>query len=171
MCVRMEIFTSRIKKTIKDAAKALTGYKRRAFVAQVAIDYFDSSPRKTELHMGWARETVNTGINEIKTGIRCLDNYSGRGNLRTEDRLPQIEADIREIVEPHSQVDPDFKNAYTYLKITAKSVKLELSKKGYSDDDLPTENTIGNILNRLNYSLKRVQKKTSKKNTGNRCNF
>ena len=66
------MFTNQIKKTIKDAAKALTGYKRRAFVAQVAIDYFDASSRKTEKHMGWARETVETGINELKMGIRCL---------------------------------------------------------------------------------------------------
>ena len=159
------MFTKQIKKTIKDAAKALTGYKRRAFVAQVAIDYFDGSSRTTEKYMGWARETVETGINEIRTNIRCLDNYSGRGNIKTEQRLPQLEKDIQEIVEPYSQADPDFKNSYTYLKITAKSVRKELKKKGYSDEELPNENTIGNILNRMNYSLKRVQKKTVEKDT------
>ena len=31
-------------KTIKDAAKKLTGAKRRAFQAQVAIDYLNSKP-------------------------------------------------------------------------------------------------------------------------------
>ncbi len=156
----MEIFTITIKKTIKDAARALTGYKRRAFVGQVAIDYFNRSSRKTEHYMGWSRETVETGINEIRTGIRCIDNYSGRGNIRMEKRLPDLEADIQDIVEPHSQTDPDFKNPYLYLKITAKSVRNELINKGYSDEELPTENTIGNILNRLNFSLKRVQKKS-----------
>ena len=74
--------------------------------------------------------------------------------------MPNLEADIKKIVEPHSQADPDFKNEYTYLKITTKSVKQELIKFGYNSDELPTENTIGNILNRLNYSLKRVQKKS-----------
>ena len=49
-CTRM--LSDKIKKTIKDAALALTGYKRRAFVAQVAIDYFDGSPRRTEREMG-----------------------------------------------------------------------------------------------------------------------
>jgi hypothetical protein len=33
--------------------------------------------------------------------------------------------------------------------------------KGYEDNQLPTERTINNLLNRMNYSLKRVQKKTS----------
>ncbi len=153
------MFPNQIKKTIKAAAKALTGYKRRAFVGQVAIDYFASSPRNTEKYMGWARETVATGIGEIISGIRCIDNYMGRGNIRTEERLPNLKKDIFEIVDPHIQTDPDFKNPYAYLKITAKSVRQELLKK-YADDELPTENTIGNILNRLNFSLKRVQKKT-----------
>ena len=30
----------------------------------------------------------------------------------------------------------------------------------FSDDQLPSETTIGKILNRMNYSLKRVQKKS-----------
>jgi len=161
------MFNKQIKKTIKGAASALTGYKRRAFVGQVAIDYFDASSRKTETYMGWARETIETGINEIKSGIRCIDNYSGRGNIRTEVRLAHLEQDIREIVEPHTQTDPDFKNPYSYLKITAKSVRKELINRGYQDEELPTENTIGNILNRLNFSLKRVQKKAVKKDSGN----
>jgi hypothetical protein len=34
--------------TLKDAAKKLTGTKRRAFQAQVTIDYLNSSARKAE---------------------------------------------------------------------------------------------------------------------------
>lgn len=155
------MFSSKIKKTIQKGAKALTGYKRRAFVAQVAIDYFDGNARQTERIMGWGRETIILGLHELRTGIRCLDNYSGRGNKRTEDRLIGLEDAIRKIVEPHTQVDPDFQNPYSYLKITAKSVRNELLNIGYNEEQLPTENTIGNILNRMNYSLKRVQKKAS----------
>jgi len=154
------MFSSQVRKTIKDAARKLTGHKRRAFVAQVSIDYFDGNPRKTEKCMGWDRDTVNTGIKELKTGIRCIENFSGRGNIRTEDRLINIDNDIRNIVEPHTQADPDFKNPYAYLKITAKLVRQELLKKGYSDGELPTEYTVGKMLNRMGYSLKRVQKKT-----------
>jgi hypothetical protein len=154
------MFIDKIKKTIRDAGNALTGYKRRTFVAQVAIDYFDGSARKTERIMGWSRDMVFLGLNEIRTGIRCIDNYSGRGNKRTEDKLAGLEEAIHEIVEPHSQTDPDFRNPYSYLKITAKSVRKELINKGYKDEQLPTENTIGNILNRMDYNLKRVQKKS-----------
>jgi hypothetical protein len=36
--------------------------------------------------------------------------------------------------------------------------KALIDEKGYSDEELPTDKTIGNILNRLGYNLKRVQK-------------
>ena len=35
--------------TIKDAAQKLTGLKRRAFQAQVALDYLDGNPRRAAL--------------------------------------------------------------------------------------------------------------------------
>jgi len=52
------------------------------------------------------------------------------------------------------------------MKITAKAVREALIlKKGYEDRELPTDDTIGNILNRMGYSLKRVMKsKPLKKN-------
>lgn len=147
-------------KTTRDGAHALTGYKRRIFIAQVSTDYFNGNARMTERIMGWGRKTVETGLNELRSGLRCFDNYSGRGNKRTEDKLPRLAFAVREIVEPHAQTDPDFSNPYAYLKITAKSVRNELKEKGYAECELPTRKTVGKILNRLGYSLKRVQKKT-----------
>jgi hypothetical protein len=61
--------------TLKDAAKKLTGTKRRAFQAQVTIDYLNSSARKAEITFGWSRETVGLGLNEVRTGIICVDNF------------------------------------------------------------------------------------------------
>jgi hypothetical protein len=155
------MFSEQIKKTIQSAAKALSGYKRRAFIAGVANDYFQGNARKAEREMGWGRGTIETGLGEIRTGLRCIDHYSGRGNKRSEDRLVGLKTAIQAIVEPHTQADPDFQNPYSYLKITARSVRRELANLGYTEEELPSEKTIGNILNRMNYSLKRTQKKTA----------
>jgi len=38
--------------TLKDAAKKLTGEKRRAFEAQVTLDYFNSKPYLAEQTLG-----------------------------------------------------------------------------------------------------------------------
>jgi len=50
--------------TIKDAAKKLTGSKRRAFEAQVALDYLAGNARKAERVFGWDRKTVQLGLHE-----------------------------------------------------------------------------------------------------------
>jgi hypothetical protein len=56
--------------SIKDAAKKLTGAKRRAFQEQVAIDYLHSKPRLTDKTFGWDPRTVALGLNELRTGDR-----------------------------------------------------------------------------------------------------
>jgi len=62
--------------TIKDAAKKLTGAKRREFQAQVSIDYLNSKPHLAEKVFGWDRKTVALGLNELRTGIVCIDNLA-----------------------------------------------------------------------------------------------
>ena len=145
--------------TMKDAARKLTGVKRRAFQARVTLDYLGGSARRAESVFGWSRKTVELGLHELRTGMTCVDNFSARGNRRTEEKLPRLEQDIRALAEPESQVDPKFQSPFNYTRITAKAMRKALiEKKGWNDKDLPCENTIGSILNRLGYRLRRVQK-------------
>lgn len=146
-------------KTIKDAAKKLTGQKKRAFQAQVAIDYLGSKAYMAERTFGWDRHSVKLGLNELRTGIVCVDNFKARGNKKTEEKIPQLEIDIVALAEPESQVDPKFQTAFKYTRITAKAMREALiHKKGWAAVDLPCEKSIGNILNRLGFCLRRVQK-------------
>jgi len=145
--------------TIKDAASKLTGHKRRAFQAQVTLDYLDRSARRAERVFGWGRHNVELGLHELRTGIVCLGNFSARGNKKTEQKLPQLERDIRDLAEPHSQQDPKFQSPFLYTRITAAAMRRALIEhKGWTDEQLPHANTIGEILNRLGYKLRRVQK-------------
>src|SRR5271157_4325888 len=60
---------------------------------------------------------------------------------------------------PESQADPRFQSPFLYTRITAKAMRLALiDQKGWTDEELPHVNTIGVILNRLGYKLRRVQK-------------
>lgn len=146
-------------KTFKDAARKLTGPKRRAFQAQVAIDYLDSRPRLSEKILGWGRETVELGLNELRTGMICFDHYSARGNKKAEEKNPCLESDICHLAEPKSQIDPKFQTTFKYTRITAKAMRKALiAEKGWTEEDLPCEKSIGNILNRLGYRMRRVQK-------------
>jgi len=145
--------------TIKDAASKLTGAKRREFEAQVALDYLDGSPRRAERVFGWSRKTVELGLNELRTGITCLVDSCKGAKQKTEEKLPKLKEDICSLAEPESQQDPKFQSPFQYSRITAKAMRQALiDKKGWTDEELPCEKTIGNILNRLGYRLRRVQK-------------
>ena len=147
------------KSIFKETAKKLSGAERREYIAMITIKLLDGNARKAESMFGWGRATVKKGMRELATGIKCIDNYSLRGNKMTEEKIPQLSEDIQAIVDPKSQADPHFQTTVKYTWITAKAVRKALiSEKGYTDAELPCENTIGVILNRLDYRLKRIQK-------------
>lgn len=161
----MKIMDSEKKELIKDAAKRLKGHEKRAYIAKISLDYFQGNARQTERGMGWGRECVQKGLKEKETGIRCIDGYKVTGRKRTEEKLPNLSKDIRLLAELQTQADPSMKSgSLTYTRITTKAMRKALiEEKGYTDEGLPCEVTIGNILNRLGYNLKRVLKAKPKK--------
>ena len=128
-------------------------------MAKVAEDYFKGSARQAETYLGWNRNSVQLGLHERRTGVVCFDHYQGRGRRKTEARLPRLAADISELLEPHTQADPQLKNTLAYTKVTAQAVLDALQTvKGYAASDLPCRQTMGSILNRMGYRLKKPKK-------------
>ena len=131
----------------------------RLFMAEVANTLCYGNPRLTESEFGWNRKSVQLGLHEQRTGLECFGHYEVCGKRRSEVDNPQLEQDIRSLVEPESQADPQFKHTFAYTRITAKTVRQKLiDEKGWADQEVPKERTISDILNRLGYKLHRVQK-------------
>jgi Rhodopirellula transposase DDE domain len=143
---------------IRSGARRLTGYQRRLFLAEVSTALCDGCARQAERRFGWGRETVEKGLHELQHGMRCLENFAARGRQRSEQKNPQLAADIRAIVEPHSYADPELKSSRRYSNLSAAEVLEALITKGYPKQELPSERTMRDILNRMNYRLKRIQK-------------
>jgi hypothetical protein len=154
----MEDSAERMDALLRSGARRLTGYHRRSFIAEVATALCAGSARTAERRFGWGRGTVATGLHEARQGIRCLENFSARGRRRTEDKNPQLAADIRALVEPHTQADPELTSARRYTSWSAADVRQGLLDKGYRAGEVPAERTLRDILNRMNYRLKRIQK-------------
>lgn len=141
------------------AARSLTGHRRRRFQAQVTRVLCGGHARQAERRFGWGRANVETGLHELVSGIRCVENFGTRGQRRSEDVNPQLAADIRVLAEPHTQADPELKSERRYTNLSAREVRERLqSEKGYAVADLPSERTMRDILNRMGYRLKRIQK-------------
>jgi transposase len=148
------------------AASRLTGHRRRLFVAEVTLQLCGGSARRAERRFHWGRETVTKGLHELRQGIRCLDNFQARGRPRWEDQHPQLAQDIRALAEPHTHADPELKSARRYASLSAaEMVTLLQAKKGYAREALPSVRTMRDILNRLGYRLKRIQKAKPLKRT------
>ncbi len=154
----MNELTESMVATIKAAAKKMTGANRREFEAQAALDYLGGDPRLAETVFGWSRKTVSKGLEELRRGSVIPDRP--RNFVRkTEEKNPQLAQDIRDLVEPHCQADPKFQTPFAYTRLTAKAVRQALiEQKSHRPRELPSEGTLGVMLGRMGYRLRRVQK-------------
>jgi hypothetical protein len=133
-------------------------------MAQAVLIMGKGGQRRAEKELGWTRDTIRKGMRELKTGFVCIDNFSGRGRKRAEEKLPSLLEDIKDIVEPVCQTDPTFHSMQLYSPITAKEVYRRLIEiKGYSADETPSITTINRKMNQLGYRLKKVAKCKPKK--------
>ena len=114
-----------------------------------------ATPAKPERRFGWGRETIDKGLHELQSGIRCVENFAARGWSRWEDAHPQRAAELRELVEPHTHADPELKSSRRYTNWSAREV-LEALRTARAMR--PSERTMRDILNRMGYRLKRIQK-------------
>ncbi len=144
-------------------AKALKGSARRMYMARVVKLWGPGGQSRAERELGWNRHTIRKGLREVETGP-IEDNFAGRGRQRAEERLPNLMDDIRAIVDGQSQTDPTFQSQRLYTRLTAKAVREQLMvQKGYTDEELPGEETIRVKINDLGYSLRPVRKSQPKK--------
>src|SRR5215469_6855106 len=154
----MEDSIERYDALIQSGAKRLTGYRRRLFQAEVATALCGGCARRAERRFGWGHETVEKGLQELRHGVRCVENFAARGRRRSEEQDPRLAADIRAIVEPHTYADPGLKSPRRYTNLSAAEVRAALIERGHAEEEVPSERTMRDILNRMNYRLKRIRK-------------
>jgi hypothetical protein len=167
----MTALTEEVIQMIQSAAKLLTGHKRRRFQAETALKYCDGSARQAEEVFGWGRAAIHTGLNELRTGIRCLDAFELRGRKKSEELCPQLIDHIHRLVEPQAQADPKFQTPFAFTRITAKAVRDALQAVPELKDSVPCRQTVGQLLNRIGYRLRRVLKARPEKKFPKRMRF
>lgn len=147
-----------LRTLLMDTAASLHGAARRRFMAQTA-DHLGLSQRQARRLLGWTRDTLRKGLRELRSGVTCLDAFTARGRKPAEFHLPRLRADIEAIVQEHCQTDPTFQTTRRYCRLTAAEVRRQLiAAKGYTDDQLPTIQTITTKLNAWGFHLRKVAK-------------
>ena len=72
---------------IRLAASKMTGARRRAFQAEMALKYCSGSARRAEDVFGWSRQAVQLGLHEKRTGIICLGLHAFRCGAKFLKRM------------------------------------------------------------------------------------
>lgn len=152
--------TAEMCATLNETKASLKGYHRRHFMAQIVKTMCGGSPSKAEKELGWNRVTLAKALAELEGGFCYIDRTYARGRKAAEVHLPHLLSDIRELAERYSQTDPTFRTTRPYTRLTTKALRQQLiDEKGYTDEELPTEETIRKKLNRLDFGRKRVKKR------------
>src|SRR3954451_19881707 len=142
-----------------DAAKALKGSQKRLFMAETVGAMGRGGQRWAQVNLGRCRETIRKGAHELRTGMTCADAFHCRRRKPAEEHLPRLLEDIRSIADGQSQADPKFQTDRLFTRISAAEVRRQLiATKGYTDGELPTQQTINAKMNLLGYSLSKVAK-------------
>jgi len=142
-----------------DTARTLKGSQRRLFMAKTVRAMGRGGQIWAEAHLRWNRETIRKGMHELRTGITCADAFHCRRRKPAEEHLPRLLDDIRSIADGQSQADPRFQTDRLFTRISAKEVRRQLiAQKGYTDSELPTQQTINKKLNLLGFRLTKVAK-------------
>jgi len=127
-------------------------------MGDVTLTLLDGKHRVAEDVFGWGRSAVELGIKEFQTGLLCVNDISARRKPKTEEKNPELIAEIRTIMEPDSEAESHLRTTFLYTNMTARAVHNALVEKGWSEESLPSVRTISNILNRQDYRLRTVAK-------------
>ena len=156
--------TSQVKEYLQGTADSLRGAGRRLFLARTVRWLGPDGQRQAERELGWNRVTIRKGMHELTTGIRCVDAFCLRGRKRAEQHLPELLTDIKALVDDQCQTDPSFQTRRLYTRLTAAAVREQLVlQKGYTQEQLPSAETIRCKIHQLGYRLRKVQKCKPKK--------
>ena len=128
-------------------------------MAETVRTMCDGSGLKAERELGWNRQTIRKALEELDGQFCYVDHSHLRGRKKVEEHLPGLLDKINDIAEQFSQTDPTFRTTRLFTRITASEVRTQLiEQKGYTEAELPCEETIREKLNALGYGSKRVKK-------------
>jgi len=163
--------TEEVREVVGSATKELRGAALRRFMAELVLKLGRGGQRKAAHEFGWGRDTIRKGVHELRTGIECVDGRCGK-RAGVDARLPNLKADIKQVVECWSQTDPRFRTTQRYSKLTVPQVAKRLVRdKGYDDRELPSNETIRKLMHELGFRPRKVRKAKPKKTPANRCDL
>ena len=107
---------------------------------------------------GLSRFTIRKAIKIFKGIITYKPKVETRGRKSLTTKYPELQEDIKKIIENNSSVDPHFKSETQYVRLSIKEIKKQLIETGKYEEDSFSDSSLNNLVNKMGYNLKKVQK-------------
>jgi Skp family chaperone for outer membrane proteins len=147
------------KYILVESVNQLKGSSKRAALAKTAKELGKGGQSIVAYEFNVSRDTIRKGMRELESGFKIIDAHNAKGRKKIEEKMPKLMDDIKDIVDSQSQTDPNFKTTRLFTRLTVKEIRKQLIfQKGYTDEELPSNQTLNNKVNQLGYTLKKVQK-------------
>jgi len=156
--------SEQLKATYQEAANHLTGSVRRKFMAGIVESLGRGGLSYCASELGWDPKTMRKGRQELESGVDFADRPTNPGRKRTEERLPTLREDLRQILDEQSQTDATFQSERLYTRLSVQEVRTQLlERQGYTAAQLPDNEVLRQRINDLGYKLRTVKKNQPKK--------
>lgn len=150
---------NKCKELLKETVNLLNGSQKRVVLAKLSKEMGRGGVTLVARTFRVSRNTIAKGMQEVESGVAIEDQFHARGRHRAEETLPDLLKDIKSIADGQSQTDPSFKTEKLYTRLTVKEIRKQLIEaKGYTDEALPSLQTLYTKVNGLGYTLKKVRK-------------
>jgi hypothetical protein len=128
--------------------------QKRLFLANEAIAYGHGGISEVERISGISRKTIRKGIAEIKNGKAPSERVrkDGGGRKPIESTYPNIESEIRRLIDGTTYGDPE--RVLSYTTESLRKIEIELGRKGIKIG----RTAIAKILDSMDYSRQQNQK-------------
>lgn len=156
--------SEQLKTTYQEAANNLTGSARRKFMAGIVASLGRGGLSYCANELGWDPKTMRKGCKELGSGKAFADRPTNPGRKRTEERLPTLLDDLKQLLDEQSQTDATFQSERLYTRLSVQEVRTQLIEQhGYTEEQLPSNEVLRQRINDLGYKLRTVKKNQPKK--------
>ncbi len=115
-----------LKITYQDAAKNLTGSARWKFIAGIVESLRYGGLSYCTRELGWDPKMMHKGRQQLESGLEFADRSNNPGRKWTEERLPILIEDLKQILKSQSQKDATFQIRRLYTRLSVREVRTQL---------------------------------------------
>ena len=132
--------------------------QKMKMIGSLAVDIGKRCISALSKIFGLSRITIRKAIKIFENKVFYKKEIETRGRKKLIEKYSSLKEDITKVIENYLSTDPRFKTEKQYVNMTVKEIKKQLIETGKYQENSFSNSSLNNILNSMDYGLKKVQK-------------